>query len=133
MKVAQPAQNKMLRLMEGATRKDRTRTRDLLKKTELPSVNQLAAIIKLTEAWKTLNVPNYPTSLHTSKENSSMREVRLGTRRQFVENTRLKVSKMSFVFDAAKLWNGAPQTIKECKKLGSAKQEIKNYCMTLPI
>lgn len=133
MKLAQLAQNKMLRLMDGATRKDRTRISDLLKKAELPSVNQLAAIIKLTEAWKTVNIPNHPTSLITTRENSSSREVRLGTRKQFEDAPRLKISKMSFVYDAAKLWNGAPQIIKECKKLGSAKREIKNYCMTLPI
>ena len=80
-----------------------------------------------------MNIPNHPTSLITTRENSSSREVRLGTRKQFEDAPRLKISKMSFVYDAAKLWNGAPQIIKECKKLGSAKREIKNYCMTLPI
>lgn len=133
MRLAQVAQNKMLRLMDGVTVKNRTSIKDLLKKADLPSVNQLAATIKLTETWKSVNIQNYPTSLIKTKEISSMREVRGGTRRQFEETARLKVSKMSFVYDAAKLWNNAPQTIKECKTLLSAKREIKNYCRTLPI
>ena len=133
MKVAQLAQNKMLRLMDGKAIKDRIRISDLLKKAELLSVNQLAAEIKLTEAWKTVNKPNYPTSLLKTRESNSTRELRPGTRRQFEDKPRLGVSKMSFVFDAAKLWNGAPQTIKECTRIGSAKREIKKYCMTLPV
>ena len=50
---------------------------------KLPSVNQLAAIIKLTETCKSVNVENYPTGLITTRENRSMRGVRSGTRRQF--------------------------------------------------
>ena len=133
MRLAQVAQNKMLRLMDGVTVKNRTSIKDLLKKADLPSVNQLAATIKLTETWKSVNIQNYPTRLITTKEISSTREVRGGTRRQFEETARLKVSKMSFVYDAARLWNNAPQTIKECKTLASAKREIKKYCRTLPI
>ena len=80
-----------------------------------------------------MNVENYPTGLLTTTENDSTREVRSGTRQQFKENARLKVSKMSFVYDAAKIWNRAPQTIKECKTLASAEREIKSYYMTFPI
>ena len=59
MKVAQIAQNKMLRLLDGSTQKDRRKIKDMLEKSDLPSVNQLAATIKLSEAWKALNIPNY--------------------------------------------------------------------------
>ena len=133
MKVTQIAQNKMLRLLDGSAIKDRRRVGDMLAKTGLPSVNQLAAMVKLTEVWKSENMDNYPIKLVKSTETMSNREVRHGTRRQFVECAKKRVSKASFVFDAAKLWNQAPQAIKDCKTLRSAKNAIKSYCKTLPI
>ena len=133
MKVTQIAQNKVLRLLDGSAQKDRRRIKDMLEKLDLPSVNQLAAIVKLTETWKSINVKDYPVELIPCKENNSQREVRHGTRRQFEENARLKVSKTSFAYDAARLWNNASQAIKESKTLISAKRLIKNYSKTLPI
>ena len=100
---------------------------------DLPSVNQLAATIKLTETWKAVNIENYPVSLLPMKVKKSECEVRNGTRVQFDEYVKLKVSKTSFVYDAAILWNQAPQQIKDCKTLLSAKRTIKFYCKTLPV
>ena len=133
MRTAQIAQNKMLRLLDGSTLKDHRKIEDMLEKADLPSVNQLAATIKLTETWKTLNVKNYPIHLLLSGEVNTEREVRQGTRRQFDESAKFKVSKSSFIYDAAKLWNQAPHSIKECKTLRSAKSAIKSYCKSLPI
>ena len=133
MKVAQIAQNKMLRLLDGTTLKDRRKIKDMLEKVDLPSVNQLAATIKLTETWKAMNLDNYPIKLLKNGDNDSTREVRSGTRKQLDENPRFKASKSSFSFDAARLWNQAPQSIKECKTLRKAKSEINNYCRSLPI
>ena len=87
-------------------------------------------IIITKETWKAVNVENYPVSLLPMKANMSDREVRNGTRVQFDEYARLKVSRSSFVYDAAKLWNQAPQQIKDCKSLLSAKRTIKAYCRT---
>ena len=133
MRIAQIAQNKMLRFLDGSRLKDRRRIKDMLDRVELPSVNQLAATVKLTEAWKTVNVDNYPISLLPTKVKMSEHMVRSGTRKQFNEYAKLKVSKSSFVYDAAKLWNQAPQTIKDCKSLQSAKRTINQYCKSLPI
>ena len=51
MKAAQIAQNKLLRLLNNTSMKDRVSTEDLLKNTGLLSVNQLAASIKLLEVY----------------------------------------------------------------------------------
>ena len=119
--------------LDGSRLKDGRRIKDMLDRVELPSVNQLAATVKLTEAWKTVNVVNYPISLLPTKVKMSEHMVRSGTRKQFNEYAKLKVSKSSFVYDAAKLWNQAPQTIKDCKSLQSAKRTINQYCKSLPI
>ena len=39
----------------------------------------------------------------------------------------------SFTYDAAKLWNNAPNNIKNCKTLFSAKKEIRKYAQSFPV
>ena len=68
MKSAQIAQNKMLRMLERVTLKDHVTSKSLLLKYNLPSVNQLAAEIKLIEAWKSQNIPNYPFKLEPNND-----------------------------------------------------------------
>ena len=71
MRIAQITQNKMLRFLVGAEKKEHNRIKDMLETVDLPSVNQLAATIKLTETWKAVNVENYPVSLLPIKTNTS--------------------------------------------------------------
>ena len=59
----QVAQNKMLRLQDNSTLRDRKSTSELLQNLNMLSVNQLAASIKLTEAWKMCNIHDYPLKL----------------------------------------------------------------------
>ena len=49
----------------------------------------------------------------------------------FKGKTELRQS--SFVNDAAKNWNSAPNNIKQSKSLSCAKREIKKFVLTLPI
>ena len=53
----------MLRLLENSSIRDRISTNELLQKIGLLSVNQLAASIKLAEAWKSINISEYPIQL----------------------------------------------------------------------
>ena len=39
----------------------------------------------------------------------------------------------TFINDEANVWNGAPNTIKDCTSLSSVKKQIKIYTQTLPI
>ena len=64
----QSAQNRLLRLLEGCTLKDRKSTKFLLDKHNLLSVNQLAIEIKMTETWKSINLINYPIKLKDNKD-----------------------------------------------------------------
>ena len=43
--------------------KDKRRKTDMLERFDMLSVNQLAAQIKLTEAWKAMNDKEYPVKL----------------------------------------------------------------------
>ena len=63
MKSLQLTQNRMLRTVNDSKIKDKISTVTLLNKFGLLSVNQLAAQIKLTEVWKSLQVVGHPSLL----------------------------------------------------------------------
>ena len=135
MKATQTAQNKMLRMVDNVSLKDHVRSADLLKKYGLLSVNQLAAQIKLTEAWKAVNLEEYPIQLENNQllRNTNGREVRVSTVKLWKDDTKCTIAKESFIRDAAKLWNQAPVAIKSAKSLYTAKKEILKYCKTIAI
>ena len=99
------------------------------------SVNQLAASIKLTEAWKTCNIEEYPLQLEKNHENliPNERIVRPHINRKWKEDGKSTIARESFTRSAAKLWNQAPTSIKDANSLTLAKKQIKMYCEKLPI
>ena len=133
MKATQTAQNKMMRMVDKVSLKDHIKSDDLLKKYNLLSVNQLAAQIKLVEAWKAVNIVNYPIKLENNQllRNTNGREVRASTVRVWKDDSKCAVAKESFVRDAAKLWNNAPMPIKNEITRYSAKKEILKFCRTI--
>ena len=135
MQAAQISQNKMLRLLNNTTLSDRISTEDLLNTTNMLSVNQLAANIKLNEAWKACNVENYPIQLEPNHDNliPNDRIVRSTTTRHWKEDGKTNTARDSFSRSTAKIWNQAPTNIKECKSITLAKKLIKTYCKSLPV
>ena len=63
MKALQQTQNRMLRAINNSKIADRVSVTSMLTKFNLLSVNQLAAQIKLTEVWKSVNIKDYAISL----------------------------------------------------------------------
>ena len=135
MKAVQVAQNKLLRLLLDIPSNDRTSTSELLAKTGLLSVNQLAVSIKMLEAWKSENLNNYPVQLEPNSTGQSVsdRAVRPSTSRKWNQDTKFFAAKECFSRNTAKIWNSAPSNIRTSKNINSAKNEIKKYCKTLPI
>ena len=60
LKKLQLSQNKLTRFFNGTFIKDKISTKSILNKLNMLSVNQMNGQIKLTEAWKISNIPNYP-------------------------------------------------------------------------
>ena len=135
MKSAQLAQNKMLRMLDRVSLKDHITTKSLLDKYQLPSVNQLAAEIKLTEAWKAVNVPNYPFQLEPNNpgRNDGGRQIRTSSIKIWKDDSKSKAASESVSRDSAKLWNSAPESIKTAPTLYSAKKLIKKLTRTLEL
>ena len=126
--------NRLLRLLNNSRIKDRISVVSMLKKFEIPSVNQLAAEIKLLEVWKSINVENNPTRLDPYNANSNPnQQLRSKENRIFNDSAKLNVSKSSFNVDAARVWNSAPNQIRTAVTLAEAKRAIKLFAKTLPV
>ena len=126
---------RMLRAINNTKIKDKISTKSLLEKYPLLSVNQLAANIKLTEAWKSLNQEGYPIKLEPYNSNLLMQKIHLRQQpnRIFKDDCRLKKFESSFCIDAARLWNGAPREVTSAISLKTAKTAIRKYCRLLPV
>ena len=135
MKSAQIAENKMMRLLTKASYTDRSSTSELLGKTGFLSVNQLAASIKLAEVWKSINVEGYPIQLEPNKKSPKDTDsnLRPASTRIWNQDARSSAAKESFSRNAAKIWNNAPENIKNALNLKSAKKQIAKHCKSLPI
>ena len=57
----------MIRMVDNVSLKEHIKSADLLQKYGLLSVNQLAAQIKLLEAWKSVNLENYPIQMENNQ------------------------------------------------------------------
>ena len=135
LKAIQLTQNRMLRVINNCRIKDKIRTKSMLDKFNLLSVNQLAANIKLVEAWKSIHQDGYSITLEPYNQNLLNKSLglRLQTNRVFNDTCKLKKSESSFHIDAARLWNAAPPEITNATSLGTAKSAIRLHCKKLPL
>ena len=135
MKSVQIAMNKMVRMLDGVSLKEHITSESLLKKYNLPSVNQLAAEIKMVEAWKIMNIPEYPLTFEQNNPNKvqTERSIRPTSIKQWKDYANLKIAQESFTIDAARLWNMAPLNIKQAESLQKAKTNIKIWCSQMTL
>ena len=132
LKKVQVTQNKFARFLAGKSLLDKVNTEKILHDTKILSVNQLNAQIKLQEVWKAKNNINYPTQWAIDPKLVDARTRSVQTESLIVVGKSLKLQS-TFYSDAARVWNKAPDAIKNSKTLHSAKSEIKKFIITLPI
>ena len=93
------------------------------------SVNQIMAQIKMTEIWKCKNVTSYP--LHPT----TIQPIHNGTTTRGASSEKFKLNSTpnTFIGDATRLWNLAPESVINSKNLKNAKMCVKAFCSTMPI
>ena len=135
MKALQLTQNRMLRLINNSKIKDMISTASMLNKFKLLSVNQLSAQIKLLEVWKSLNQEGYPIKLEPYNEApaSAGLNLRQKSNRIFNDSARLQIAKSSFNFDAARIWNATPMSLRRASTKAEAKRLIRIFVTSLPV
>ena len=133
IKAIQMVQNKMARLMNCKTLKDKVQTKVLLEKANLLSVNQINAKVKLQEIWKILNVPDYPIKIEVNRVHDGQVATRAMTKGTPIELGSTNLISKTCISYAIKVWNYAPADIKSCTSLYSLKRKVKDFVKTLPI
>ena len=101
----------------------------MLEKNNMLSINQMHAQVKLTEMWKATNYKNYPLNIDQLQPAANGRATRGISKGKLSEPATLN----TFIGNATRLWNKAPNVIKTAKSISIVKKEIKQYCKTLPI
>ena len=120
----QIAQNDLLRTMENVKIKDKVSIKSMLNNQQMLSVNQLQAQIKLTEMWKAAMFDNYPLKIEKMKESVEGRISEMYPKKTSKNQKTLN----TFIVDATRLWNKAPNAIRNAKSIKMAKKEIKLHC-----
>ena len=130
----QIVQNRLVRTLNGKRLSDKIRTSVLLTNINMLSINQTHAQIKLLEIWKSFNdTKNNILRVEKVKSYEQGSRTRSGTALNLVEIRTSMSSSKTFKNDAIRLWNIAPESIKKCDSIYSAKLEIKHFTKTLPI
>ena len=135
MKDLQLTQNRLLRAINNTKISEKVSIKSMLEKFNLLSINQLSAQIKLKEVWKSLNCEDYPIKLTewNTALDDNVHSLRKKENRVFSDSYRLQRAKSSFNVDAARVWNFAPNSVKEAKSSYEAKKTINAFVRTLPI
>ena len=130
-KAIQLVQNKLLRLLNGTTVKDRVSTASLLTKFGIMSVNQLNAKVKLLEIWKALNVEDYPLKIKKQSQSENRVTTRNSQNERPIEIGKSNVTQSTSTSDAIRIWNKAPDILKDSKTIYQAKNQIKSFVKNL--
>ena len=94
----QKAQNKLVRFLNKTRISDKVSTSSMLKKLNMCSVNQLNAKIKLTEMWKSVNIPNYNLEIKKKELETGMRSSRSITNGKLIEEGKSERATYKFIY-----------------------------------
>jgi len=124
--------NDVMRIIEGVRRKDRVSIHELRKKTNVPSVNQMAAQAIITDAWKIAH--NKVAGLEDifTQLNEAGMKTRAKTNGNFKVPFGSQMIRRSFSHQGAVLWNALPQEIRESEAIHSAKKKIRAHVQSYP-
>ena len=124
----------MARFLNNSKISDKINNKEIYSKNNLLSVNQLNCQIKLTEIWKSLNIPNYPLKWDVKYVPTNGNRVTRSTNNVTIhEKKHSSFTATTFSSDAAKVWNLTPLYLRECKTIHSFKKQIKLFVSTIPL
>ena len=95
------------------------------------SVN-LNAQSKLNEAWKINNVKDYPTKWELKSPAEDERQTRAISTLNIPETAKSRLTQSGYNNDEKKLWNKAPNSIKNSTLIQMAKKAIKTFVKQIP-
>ena len=129
----QKIQNKLVACLNNVNLSDRQTRKSLLQKSEMLSVNQINAGIKLTELWKAINNKECPLIITKPLKENPLRMHSSRNENKLEEIGKSDMVWSTFIHDGIKMWNSAPVAIQNSVTLYKAKKEIRTLVKTLPI
>lgn len=132
MKQLQVLQNNMLRLITFKKLQDRIPIHELLKRTNMMSVNQMLAQHMMNEMWSIMYEQSNSDILEIVSKNSNYptREV-CHSKLNIIPQKFAR--KWGFMNQISSIWNKAPLEIRECTRKNTFKRLVKKWAKTLPI
>ena len=123
-----PANKTFVRFTPPPPLRYHLRTVAIMKKLNLLSINQINAQIKLTETWKAINNDKViPINSLKIKQKEGDRKSRSATNGNLMELGTSNMARQTFINDSARVWNRAPQTIKNCSSLSVQRKKLRNW------
>ena len=122
----------LARLISNISIKDRIESKTMFENLGWLSFNQMNAQIKLLEAWKMMNIPNYPNKLERMTTEPNGRSTRAVTNGKVLESGKSKLGLATFISDSVRAWNKSHNALKDITSIYIAKKEIKKIAIALP-
>ena len=116
----QVIQNKLARFLTGKKLMDKIPTKEIFNELKIPSVNQINAQIKLLEVWKSQQSDSYRTQWRTRNDAALDRRTRASKENLLHESYGCNILNSTFINDAARVWNLAPNSIKISTSISAA-------------
>ena len=85
------------------------------------------------QVWKSQQSATFPTQWVRRNEAIQDRRMRASKENLVMESAGGQILMTTFISDAARLWNLAPESIKNSTSLHLAKRNINEFSLTLPI
>ena len=134
MKDLQVQLNTAVRCVQGVKLKDRFPIPELLQTVGVPSVNQLAIQTTLMEVWRHLNLGLPASCSFVLRDEKSGERVTRKSEKNFLALPQHGGGGAgNFVRNGTKLWNIAPQELRDEKDFKCAKRIIKDFAESMPI
>jgi len=127
--------NKGLRVVLGVTITDHIPIRDLVTEIGVPTANQLAIETTLMDVWRHLN-HSLPAGEHFMPVDNYVAEDRVTRRtgKGLLAPTPInETGAARFLQQGSRLWNTAPQEIRDETIESKAKKMIRNFARTMPL
>ena len=127
--------NKGLRTVLGVTLKDRKPLSDLVAEVGVPTVNQLTIEMTLMETWRQINhhLPAANSLKFVEDYVAEGRTTRRTGKGFLAPIPKDETGAARFFQQAVRLWNSAPQYIRDEKDENIAKRMIKEYAKGMPL
>ena len=125
--------NKGLRTVLGKTLKDHISVADLLSQVQVPSVNQLAVETTLMETWRQIRNELPAGEFFNDLDIISARATRRTGKNYLTPPPVERSGAGNFIEQGTKLWNMAPQEVRDGEENNAMKLLIKQFAKSMPI